>query len=107
MFGRTPTGPPEAVGAELISIVPVNGWARRYAFAAANCAGVYEPGFEIIAASCWDVTTVWTGAAAPCDAMADAARAGVAGDPAENASTARAPPSARINGRILIGHLHE
>src|SRR5213595_2966833 len=107
MFGRTPTGPPDAVGAGLISIVPVNGWARRYAFAAANCAGVYEPGLEIIAASCWGVTAVWTGAAAPCDAMAYAARAGVAGDAAENASTASAPLSARINGRILIDHLHE
>src|SRR5437762_3873576 len=107
MFGRTPTGPPEALGAWLISIVPVNGWARRHAFAAANCPGVYEPGLEIIAASCCGVTAVWTGAAAPCDVMADAARAGVAGDPAENASTAKAPPSARINGRILIDHLHE
>src|SRR2546423_14750770 len=99
MFGRTPTGPPEAAGDGLTSIVPVNGWARRYAFAAANCAGVYEPGLEIIAASCFGVTAFWTGAAAPCDAMADAARAGVAGDGAEHASTASAPPSARINGR--------
>src|SRR5207249_1530986 len=102
MFGRTPTGPPEALGAWLISIVPVNGWARRYAFAAANCAGVYKPGFDIIAASCCCVTAAWTGAAVPCDAMAVAARAGVAGDAVENASTASAPPSARIRGRILI-----
>src|SRR5438067_4726482 len=101
MFGRTPTGPPEALGVWLISIVPVNGWARRYAFAAANCAGVYEPGFEIIAASCCCVTAFCTGVSAPCDTMADAARTRVAGHAAETAS---APPSARIKGRILIDH---
>jgi hypothetical protein len=45
---------------------------------------------------------VWPDRVVECDVRADAAKTGVAGEPAENARTANAPPSARINGRILI-----